>query len=101
LPHCNLFFTSLLQVSEPPALTRLFTLPVRTANGLINTANATDANGRVSDSSNADDPLVGRYVARAGSGVGVSCDVGRIGVEGSLGDIGMSSRALVLGLAMS
>ncbi|KAJ9098831.1 hypothetical protein QFC20_005885 [Naganishia adeliensis] len=88
LPHCNLFFASLLHVSEPPALTRLFNVPTRTASGVINTANTTDpANGLVTESSNADDPLVGRYVARAGSGVGVSCDVGRIGVEGSLGDI--------------
>lgn len=100
LPHCNLFFTSLLHVSEPPALTRLFNVPTRTTSGVINTANTTDpANGLVTESSNADDPLVGRYVARAGSGVGVSCDVGRVGVEGSLGDIGMSlvrsSRKLV------
>lgn len=91
LPHCNLFFSSLLHVSEPPALTRLFDVPIRTAKGVINIANATEAaNGAVSESSNADDPLVGRYVSRAGSGVGLSCDVGRIWVEGSLGDIGTS-----------
>lgn len=90
LPHCNLFFSSLLHVSQPPALVRLFTVPVRVANHVvINVGNATDpANGVVTASSNADDPMVARYVARAGTGVGVGCDVGRVGVEGSLGDIG-------------
>jgi hypothetical protein len=92
LPHCNLFFSSLLHVAGPPALTRLFDVPIQTAKGVVNIANATEAaNGAVSESSNADDPLVGRYVSRAGSGVGLSCDVGRIGVEGSLGDLGKFS----------
>lgn len=89
LPHCNLFFSSLLQVSESPALTRLFDVPIYTAKGVINVANATDVADRVvNENSNRDDPLVGRYVSRAGSGVGISCDVGNVGVEGSLGDIG-------------
>ena len=39
---------------------------------------------------NADDPLIRAYIARAGAGVGVACDVGRAGVDGSLGDIGAS-----------
>jgi hypothetical protein len=46
--------------------------------------------GKVTDFSNIDDPLVVRYLRRAGSGVGVTCDVGRVGVEGSFGDIGQS-----------
>ncbi|KAI5451663.1 hypothetical protein NCC49_001644 [Naganishia albida] len=88
LPHCNLFFSSLLQVSESLALTRLFDVPIHTAKGVINVANATDVADRVvNENSNRDDPLVGRYVSRAGPGVGISCDVGRVGVEGSLGDI--------------
>ncbi|KAJ9119042.1 hypothetical protein QFC22_003533 [Naganishia vaughanmartiniae] len=56
-----------------------------------------DGSGRVTEFSNVDDPLVLRYLRRAGSGVGVSCDVGRVRVEGSLGDInGTISSLLIL-----
>lgn len=102
LPHCNIFFSSLLHVTDPPALTRLFSLPITVPRGgVINTNDSSslitasnvgggDRGGKVTDFSNIDDPLVVKYLKRAGSGVGVTCDVGRVGVEGSFGDIGQS-----------
>jgi hypothetical protein len=94
LPHCNLFFSALLHVSNPPALQRLFPRPIHVhGHRIINSPDAEDpANGQVMGSANRDDPLVRRYVARAGAGVGMSCDVGRAGVDGSFGDIGESLR---------
>lgn len=104
LPHCNIFFSSLLHVSDPPALTRLFALPITVPHGVINTNDSVlitatnsgggggtgDGNGMITEFSNIDDPLVSRYLRRAGTGVGVTCDVGRVGTEGSFGDIGQS-----------
>lgn len=92
LPHCNIFFSALLHVSDPPALTRLFPRPIHVhGHRIINSPDARDqASGQVTGMANRDDPLVRRYLVRAGSGVGGTCDVGRVGVDGSLGDIGMS-----------
>jgi hypothetical protein len=48
----------------------------------------------VTGDSNREDLVVTRAIDRAGTGVGVDCDVGRMGVEGSLGDIGQVVRVL-------
>ncbi|GHJ88979.1 hypothetical protein NliqN6_5381 [Naganishia liquefaciens] len=89
LPHCNILFSALLGVSSPAALSRLFPRPIQIyGNRTINDPAASDpASREVDPSANVDDPLVRAYLERAGTGVGVACDVGRAGVGGSLGDI--------------
>jgi hypothetical protein len=41
-----------------------------------------------------EDLVATRAINRAGTGVGLRCDVGRLGQEGSLGDIGGSFEAM-------
>ena len=70
LPQCNLFFRALLKITEPPALTTLF------------------PSGDITSDTNVEDLVAVSAVNRAGTGVGIRCDTGRMGIEGSLGDIG-------------
>lgn len=81
LPHCNLFFRSLLKVTDPPALTKLFPFEYVVGQDVLG--------GSITGETNQEDLVARRAVRRAGTGVGVRCDVGRMGQEGSLGDIGM------------
>jgi hypothetical protein len=41
-----------------------------------------------------EDLVATRAINRAGTGVGLRCDVGRLGQEGSLGDIGGSFETM-------
>lgn len=82
LPHCNLFFRALLRVTDPPALTTLF--PFRDVTG------ASRPLGPITGETSVEDLVATRAVGRAGTGVGIRCDVGRMGQEESLGDIGGS-----------
>jgi hypothetical protein len=84
LPHCNLFFRSLLKVTSPPALTTLF--PFRDVTGIGNGRPL----GPITTETSVEDLVATRAINRAGTGVGLRCDVGRLGQEGSLGDIGGS-----------
>jgi hypothetical protein len=85
LPHCNLFFRALLKITEPPALTTLF--PFSDITGTPNNRPL----GYITSDTNVEDLVAVRAVSRAGAGVGIRCDPGRMGVEGSLGDIGEPS----------
>ena len=93
LPQCNLFFRALLKITEPPALTTLF--PFSDVTGTPNDRQL----GYITSDTNVEDLVAARAVNRAGLGIGIRCDPERMGVEGSLGDIGkLRTNFYLLGL---
>lgn len=82
LAQCNLFFRSLLKVTKPPALTTLF--PFNEVIGYPDDGRL----GNVTEDTSIEDLIATRAINFAGTGVGIKCDVGRMGVEGGQGDLG-------------